>query len=93
MPINHAIAITAPGDPDVLQWAERVMPEIAADEVLLKIAAAGVNHADLLQRQGKYPPPEGVPQDIPGLEAAGDPELACVSFSAAANIPRAPAAS
>ena len=70
--VNHAITITHPGDPDVLQWAERPMPEMAADEVLIKIAAAGVNRADLLQRQGKYPPPEGVPQDIPGLDASGE---------------------
>ncbi len=74
--VNHAISITHPGDPDVLQWAERPMPEIAADEVLLKIAAVGVNRAGIFcNAREKYPPPEGVPLDIPGLDAAGETKL------------------
>ncbi len=69
---NHAIVITKPGEPDVMQWLEQPMPEVAADEVLIKVAAAGINRADILQRQGNYPPPEGAPQDIPGMEIAGE---------------------
>jgi NADPH:quinone reductase len=68
----YAITFTTPGGPEVLQWAERPTPEPAADEVLVKIAAAGINRADVLQRQGNYPPPEGASPDIPGMEIAGE---------------------
>jgi NADPH2:quinone reductase len=66
-----AIAIRAPGAPDVLVPEERPVPTPAAGEVLVKIAAAGVNRPDVMQRQGNYPPPPGAP-DIPGLELAGE---------------------
>ena len=66
-----AIAIRAPGEPDVLVPEERPVPSPGAGEVLVKIAAAGVNRPDVMQRQGKYPPPPGAP-DIPGLEIAGE---------------------
>jgi len=66
-----AIEIAAPGGPDVLRVVERPVPEVRAGEVLVRVAAAGVNRPDLMQRQGKYPPPPGAP-DIPGLEIAGD---------------------
>jgi NADPH2:quinone reductase len=66
-----AIIITRPGAPDVLQIAERPKPNYSADEVLVKVAAAGVNRPDVSQRKGNYPPPAGAPQDIPGLEIAG----------------------
>lgn len=66
-----AVIITQPGDPEVLQLAERPKPEITDDEVLVKVAAAGVNRPDVAQRKGHYPPPAGAPQDIPGLEIAG----------------------
>jgi NADPH2:quinone reductase len=66
-----AIIITRPGEPEVLQLAERPKPEISADEVLVKVAAAGVNRPDVAQRKGHYPPPASAPQDIPGLEIAG----------------------
>jgi len=65
-----AIEIGTPGGPDVLTAVERPRPSLKPGEVLIKVAAAGVNRADLLQRQGKYPPPPGV-SDIPGLEVAG----------------------
>lgn len=65
-----AIIITKPGDPDVLQIAERPTPAYSADEVLVKVAAAGVNRPDVAQRKGHYPPPPGA-SDIPGLEVAG----------------------
>ncbi|MEV5705791.1 NAD(P)H-quinone oxidoreductase [Actinoallomurus sp. NPDC052274] len=66
----HAIVIEKPGDPDVLRWAEVPDPVIGHDEVLLDVVAAGVNRADIMQRQGFYPPPKGAPE-YPGLEAAG----------------------
>ncbi|MGN6181961.1 MAG: NAD(P)H-quinone oxidoreductase [Mucilaginibacter sp.] len=66
-----AVIITQPGASEVLQLAERPKPEISADEVLVKVAAAGINRPDVAQRKGHYPPPAGAPQDIPGLEIAG----------------------
>ncbi len=58
------------GGIEVITLGERPVPQPGAGEVLIKVAAAGVNRPDLLQRQGKYPPPPGAP-DIPGLEVAG----------------------
>ena len=63
----HAVVITQPGDPDVLQWTEVEDPVPGPGEVLLSVAAAGVNRADLMQRQGFYPPPDGAPPYL-GLE-------------------------
>jgi len=65
-----AIQISTPGGPEVLVPVERPTPIAAAGEVLVKVAAAGVNRPDVLQRQGRYPPPPGI-TDIPGLEVAG----------------------
>jgi putative PIG3 family NAD(P)H quinone oxidoreductase len=66
----HAVVITKPGDPDVLQWTE--VPDIDAGpgEVLVDVAAAGINRADLMQRQGFYDPPPGASL-YPGLEVSG----------------------
>ena len=66
-----AIAIREPGPPEVLVPTERPMPAAAPGEVLVKVAAAGVNRPDVMQRQGRYPPPPGA-SDIPGLEIAGE---------------------
>jgi NADPH2:quinone reductase len=66
-----AIAIRAPGGPEVLVPEERPMPVLGPAEVLVKVAAAGVNRPDVMQRQGLYPPPKGA-SDIPGLEIAGE---------------------
>lgn len=66
-----AIVITAAGGPEVLQIEDRPQPVTASTEVLVKVAAAGVNRPDVYQRKGNYPPPKGAPQDIPGLEIAG----------------------
>jgi NADPH:quinone reductase len=66
-----AIAIREPGPPDVLVPQERDTPQPKSGEVLVKVAAAGVNRPDVMQREGKYPPPPGAP-DIPGLELAGE---------------------
>jgi putative PIG3 family NAD(P)H quinone oxidoreductase len=65
-----AVEIRAPGGPEVLIPTERPVPEPAAGEVLIKVAAAGVNRPDVFQRLGRYPPPPGA-SDIPGLEVAG----------------------
>jgi putative PIG3 family NAD(P)H quinone oxidoreductase len=64
------IAIRAAGGPDVLVPEEREVPQPGEGEVLVKVAAAGVNRPDVMQRQGLYPPPKGA-TDIPGLEIAG----------------------
>jgi putative PIG3 family NAD(P)H quinone oxidoreductase len=65
-----AIEIREPGEPDVLVPVERPMPVPAADEVLIRVAAAGVNRPDVFQRRGRYAPPPGA-SDIPGLEVSG----------------------
>jgi putative PIG3 family NAD(P)H quinone oxidoreductase len=65
------VEITRPGPPDVLRPTRRPVPRPGAGEALIRVAAAGVNYPDLLQRQGRYPPPPGAP-DIPGLEVAGE---------------------
>ena len=62
----HAIAI----DGDDLSWTDTPDPEVAPGEVLIRVAAAGINRADLLQRQGQYPPPRGA-SDILGMECSG----------------------
>ncbi|MEX0958683.1 MAG: NAD(P)H-quinone oxidoreductase [Burkholderiales bacterium] len=66
----RAIEITAPGGPEVLRETTRPVPRPAAGEVLIEVAAAGVNRPDVLQRMGAYAPPPGA-SDIPGLEVAG----------------------
>lgn len=66
-----AIIITEPGEPEVLQIREVPKPIPKAEEVLIEVIAAGVNRPDIAQRKGRYPAPEGVPADIPGLEVSG----------------------
>lgn len=68
----RAVRITEPGAPAVLRQEEVPEPERAPDEVLVEVRATAVNRADLLQRQGRYPAPPGAPEDIPGLEFAGE---------------------
>ncbi len=65
-----AIEISEPGGPEVLRPVERFTPEPRDGEVLVRVEAAGVNRPDIMQRLGKYPPPQGA-SDIPGLEVAG----------------------
>ena len=71
MPTMQAIEITRPGDPDVLQLTSRTIPQPGPGEVLIKVAAAGVNRPDVFQRQGHYAPPPGA-SDLPGMEVAGE---------------------
>ena len=66
----RAVVITSPGDPDVLKLTEVPDPVPGPGEVLVEVAAAGVNRADVLQRMGFYPPPPGAPP-YPGLECSG----------------------
>ena len=65
-----AIEIHTPGGPDVLRPVQRAVPKPAAGEVLLRVAAAGVNRPDVMQRRGGYAPPAGA-SDIPGLRSQG----------------------
>lgn len=65
-----AIEIAEYGVAEVLKPAQRPLPLLANGQVLIKVAAAGVNYADVMQRQGSYPPPAGA-SDIPGLEVSG----------------------
>lgn len=66
-----AIEITSPGGPEVLRAVERPDPVPGAGELLIRVAAAGVNRPDVMQRKGLYPPPLDA-SDLPGLEVAGD---------------------
>jgi NADPH2:quinone reductase len=66
-----AVEITKPGEPEVLVPGERPQPKPGPGEILVKVAAAGVNRPDVLQRKGNYPVPPGA-SDIPGLEIAGE---------------------
>jgi len=67
----RVVEITQPGGPEVLRVAERPMPAPQPGEVLIRVAAAGVNRPDIMQRLGKYPPPPGA-SDLPGLEVSGE---------------------
>lgn len=67
----HAIVFHQPGGPDVLEYAEVPQPQPAAGEILIRVHAAGVNRADVLQREGRYPMPTGA-NPVPGLEVAGE---------------------
>jgi putative PIG3 family NAD(P)H quinone oxidoreductase len=67
-----AIVIREPGGPEVLELREVPTPQPVRGEVRVRVRATAVNRADLLQRRGMYPAPPGSPQDIPGLEIAGE---------------------
>lgn len=66
-----SIVISKPGGPEVLRIVAVDLPEVKADEVLVRVQAAGINRPDIFQRKGNYPAPAGVPKDIPGLEVSG----------------------
>lgn len=69
-----AVVFNAPGDASVLHIEERPLPEPGDNEVLIKVAAAGINRPDIFQRQGKYPAPQGIVQDVLGLDVSGKVE-------------------
>ncbi|MBH2018371.1 NAD(P)H-quinone oxidoreductase [Polaromonas sp.] len=81
----RVIEITSFGAPDVLQLGVRPDPEPAAGEVLIRVAASGVNRPDVLQRTGNYPVPPGA-SDIPGLEVAGEIIAGDMQAMAAAGL-------
>lgn len=70
----RAVCIRAPGGPEVLELVERPLRDPGAGEIRVRIRAAGVNRADVLQRLGRYPAPPGTVEDVPGLEYAGEVE-------------------
>ncbi len=65
------IAVPVPGGPEALVPETRPLPSISDSEILIRVRAAGVNRADVMQRRGQYPPPPGA-SDVPGLEVAGE---------------------
>jgi NADPH2:quinone reductase len=65
------VEIAAPGGPEQLKTATRPVPQPGNDEVLVRVEAAGINRPDVMQRQGRYPPPAGA-SDLPGMEIAGE---------------------
>jgi NADPH:quinone reductase len=67
----QVVEIAAPGGPEQLKMAMRPLPRPGAGEVLVRVAAAGVNRPDVMQRHGRYPPPAGA-SDLPGMEIAGE---------------------
>ncbi len=66
----RAVEIAQPGGPEVLRLTERPVPVPGVGEVLIRVAASGINRPDILQRTGRYPPPHGA-SDLPGLEVSG----------------------
>ncbi len=84
------VEIAAPGGPEQLKPATRPMPQPGEGEVLVRVEAAGVNRPDVMQRQGRYPPPPGA-SDLPGMEIAGEivalgPKVS--GLSSATRLPR-----
>ncbi len=67
-----AVLFTGKGGPEVIEWKETADPAPSRGEVLVRVRAAAMNRADLLQRRGLYPPPPGTREDVPGLELAGE---------------------
>jgi putative PIG3 family NAD(P)H quinone oxidoreductase len=67
-----AVLFTGKGGPEVIQYADTADPAPSRGEVLVRVRAAALNRADLLQRRGLYPPPPGTREDVPGLELAGE---------------------
>lgn len=81
----HAVEITSFGGPEVLRLGERPVPQPGAGELLIRIAASGINRPDVLQRMGHYAPPSGT-SDLPGLEVAGVVESGDAAAMAEAGI-------
>lgn len=74
MKTMQAVWIAKAGGPEGLEIRSVPKPQIVADQVLVRVRASALNRADLLQRQGRYPAPPGFPQEIPGIEFAGEVE-------------------
>ena len=67
-----AVVITKPGGPDVLRLEDRPKPEPGIGQIRVRVRTSALNRADLMQREGNYPVPPGVPADISGMEYAGE---------------------
>jgi NADPH2:quinone reductase len=85
MSVMHAVEISTFGSPQVLRLAQRPRPAAGVGEVLIRVAASGVNRPDVLQRTGAYPPPPGA-SDLPGLEVAGTIESGDAAAMAKAGL-------
>ncbi|HQQ69791.1 MAG TPA: NAD(P)H-quinone oxidoreductase [Alicycliphilus sp.] len=83
--VMQAVEIAAFGPPEGLRLAERPLPQPGAGELLIRVAASGVNRPDVIQRKGHYAPPPGA-SDLPGLEVAGVVELGDAAAMAQAGI-------
>src|SRR5258706_12220993 len=70
--VMRAVIITRPGGPEVLEIQERPKPEPGVGQIRVRGRASALNRADLMQREGNYPVPPGVPSDMPGVEYAGE---------------------
>ena len=81
----RAVEITSFGGPEVLRLGERPVPQAGAGELLIRVAASGINRPDVLQRMGHYAPPSGT-SDLPGLEVAGVVESGDAAAMAEAGI-------
>lgn len=81
----HAVEITSFGGPEVLRLGDRPMPQPNAGELLIRVAASGINRPDVLQRKGHYAPPAGV-SDLPGLEVSGVVESGDAAAMAQAGL-------
>src|SRR3989344_5307454 len=81
----RAVEITSFGGPEVLRLGERPVPQAGAGELLIRVAASGINRPDVLQRMGHYAPPPGT-SDLPGLEVAGVVESGDAAAMAEAGI-------
>ncbi|MEG0003118.1 NAD(P)H-quinone oxidoreductase [Comamonas sp.] len=81
----RAVEITSPGGPEVLRLTEHPAPVAGAGELLIRVAASGINRPDVLQRKGRYAPPPGT-SELPGLEVAGVVESGDAQAMAAAGL-------
>ncbi len=75
MPNIRAVVYRGTGGPEVIELAERELRDPGPGEILVRVAGAGLNRADVMQRRGFYPAPPGAPADVPGLEYAGEVEV------------------
>lgn len=71
-PRMKAAVIRQPGGPEVIEVRDVAQPDPVGDQILVRVCTSALNRADILQREGKYPPPPGAPRDIPGIEFAGE---------------------
>ena len=83
--LMRAVEISSFGAPDVLRLGQRPVPQSGVGELLIRVAASGINRPDVLQRAGHYAPPPGA-SDLPGLEGAGVIEAGDTQAMASAGL-------